>query len=72
MAKIWAIAILLFLIIIFLFWKLTSSHFKKEYGQKLWEQWGTRLFYWQGAIYTSTGITILILFILKWANVLTF
>jgi len=72
MEKIWVITISLFLIITFLFWRLTSGHFKKEYGKKLWKQWGTRLFYWQGAIYTSTGITILIMFLLKCANVLTF
>ncbi|WP_417194990.1 hypothetical protein [Bizionia sp.] len=66
------IAIALFLIIAFLFWKLTNGHFKKEYGSTLWNQWGTRLFYWQGVIYTSTGITILILFILKWTGILTF
>ncbi len=72
MEKIWVIAISLFLIITFLFWRLTSGHFKKEYGKKMWKQWATRLFYWQGAIFTSTGITILIMFLLKWANILTF
>ncbi len=72
MENIWVIAISLFLIIAFLFWRLTSGHFKKEYGKKLWNQWGTRLFYWQGTIYTSTGITLLIMFLLKWANVLNF
>lgn len=48
---------------------ITSGHFKKKYGKKLWNQWGTRLFYWQGAIFTSTGGTILVMFLLKWANV---
>lgn len=72
MEKIWIIAIMVFLIIAFLFWKLTSGHFKKEYGQKVWNQWGTRLFYWQGTIYTSTGITIAIMYLLKWANVIYF
>jgi hypothetical protein len=65
MEKIWAIAISLFLIITFLFWRLTSGHFKKEYVTKIWNQWGTRLFYWQGVIYTGTGITILIMFSFK-------
>ncbi len=72
MAKIWVIAIAIFLIINFLFWWLTSGHFKKEYGEKIWKKWGTRLFYWQGAIFTSTGITILIMYLLKWSNILTF
>ncbi len=72
MIKFWALAITLFLTIAFLFWRLTSGHFKKEYGEKLWKQWGTRLFYWQGVVYTSTAITILVLFLLQWATILTF
>ncbi|MGS2765130.1 hypothetical protein [Sinomicrobium sp. M5D2P9] len=50
----------------------TQGHFKKEYGKKMWKQWGTRLFYWQGTIYTATGITFLTMCFLKWADVLTF
>jgi hypothetical protein len=72
MLKIWVIAISLFLIITFLFWKLTSGHFKKEYGRKMWKKWGARLFYWQGVIYTGTGITVVIMLVLRWVNVLTF
>jgi len=66
------IAISLFVIVTFLFWKFTSDYYKKGYGEKLWNQWDTRLFFWQGVIYTCTGITALLLFILKWTNVLTF
>ena len=74
MDKIWIIliAISLFLISIFVFWLITAGHRKKEYGKKVWKLWGARTFYWEGAIYVSTGVTILILFILKWANILTF
>ncbi|MCJ7756685.1 MAG: hypothetical protein MUP24_00955 [Gillisia sp.] len=74
MEKIWVIviAISLFLINTFLFWRITAGHRKKEYGKKMWKLWGARTFYWQGAIYVSTGVTILIMFLLKWANVLTF
>ncbi len=74
MGKTWVIliAISLFLIIIFLYWKITIGHFKKEYGKKRRKLWGQRTFYWEGAILVSTGITILILFLLKWSNVLTY
>lgn len=72
MEKIWIIAIAFFLIITYVFWRLTSGHFKKEYGKRMWNQWGTRLFYWQGAVFTSTIITILGMFLLKWTNLLTF
>lgn len=72
MEKNWVLAIALFLIITFLFWRITNGHFKKEYGNKMWKLWGTRTFYWQGAILLSSGLTILIIFLLKWTNVLTF
>ncbi|TYP72132.1 hypothetical protein BD809_10716 [Aquimarina intermedia] len=72
MEKTWILVLSLFLIITFFFWKFTHGYFKKEYGKRLWNQWTTRLFYWQGVIYTSTGITILLFFILKWLNVVTF
>ncbi|MFD1095596.1 hypothetical protein [Salegentibacter chungangensis] len=57
---------------LFLFWKLTSGHFKEELGEKSWNHWRTRLYYWQGTIYASTGITFMILFLLRWANILSF
>ncbi|MFQ3172932.1 MAG: hypothetical protein ACI8W0_000012 [Flavobacterium sp.] len=74
MEKIWiiVIAILLFLISNLIFWRITAVHRKKEYGKKMWKLLGARTYYWQASIYISTGATILIMFLLKWANVLTF
>tara|TARA_R100000687_G_C6319668_1_gene104384 strand:+ start:191 stop:409 length:219 start_codon:yes stop_codon:yes gene_type:complete len=72
MVKIRIIAISLFLIITFLFWNFTKGHFKNEYGKKMWKKWGTRTFYWQGALFVGFGGTLLILLLLKWANVLAF
>ena len=72
MKEIYILAIALFLLITFLFWRLTKDHFKKESGKKMWNQWGTRTFYWQGAIFVGIGGTFLILFLLKWTHVLTF
>lgn len=71
MEKIWIIPISLFLIITFLFWRITRVHFRKEYGNILWKQWGTKTFYWQGAIFVGISGTMLVIFLLKWANVLT-
>ena len=72
MEKIWIIGISLFLLITFLYWKLTRNYAKKEYGKKMWTQWGTRTFYWHGAIMISGGVTLIIIFVLKSANVLIF
>jgi hypothetical protein len=74
MGKTWVIliAIPVFLIITFVYWKITRGYAEKEYGKKTFKQWGTRTFYWQGALLVSSGVTILIIFLLKWVNVLTF
>jgi len=74
MEKIWilVIAILIFLVFVFLFWKLTNSGAKKEYGAKMWKHWPTRLAYWQAAILYSVGFTVITMFLLKWGNVLVF
>ncbi len=66
------IAISVFLITNFLIWKTTRGYFKKEYGKKMWKNWTARTYYWQGAIYLSTGITFVLLLVLKWLDVLTF
>jgi len=73
MDKLWItiIAISIFLIITLIYWKFTRKTIKTKYGHN-WKKWGARTFYWQDAIYTITGITFLILVILKWTDVLTF
>jgi hypothetical protein len=74
MEKIWVlvIAIVIFTISTLLFWRITARHRSKEYGKKMWKLWGARTYYWQAAIYISTGVTILIMFLLKWGNILSF
>jgi hypothetical protein len=62
MAKTWLIAISLILILIVILWRLTRGYLKE----------GTGLVYWQVVAYTSTAITLLIMYILKWTNILNF
>lgn len=64
-------AIWVFLISIFLYWKIMRYYSKKEMGAKMYKQWTSRLYFWQGVIFTGTGVTFLILFLLKWTDVLT-
>jgi hypothetical protein len=74
MEKKWILlmVLLMFLIYIFLFWRLTSGYAKKEYGKKMWKHWPSQLSYWQAAILYSLGFTAITLFLLKWGQVLTF
>ena len=73
MEKSWVIgiAILIFLIVTLIYWRITRHTIKKIYGEN-WKIWGARTFYWQDAIYICTGITFLILFFLKCTDILTF
>ena len=74
MGKIWIILIVisLFLIITFIYWKLTNAYAEKEYGKKMFKQWGTRTFYWTSALMVSGAITVFMIYLLKWGNVLPF
>ncbi|PKG41391.1 hypothetical protein CXF67_16400 [Psychroflexus sp. MES1-P1E] len=73
MAEIWiiVIAVSIFLTITLIYWKFTRETIKTKYGHN-WKIWGARTFYWQDAIYICSGITFLILVLLKWTEVLTF
>ena len=73
MENIWIIAIGLFLIILFFYWRISKNYFKNEvFSKGTWRTGVTQLSYWQGAILVSSGAVILIIYILKWANILTF
>lgn len=58
------LAVSVFAMATFLYWKLTNSYAEKEYGKKLFKQWGTRTFYWSGALFFSGGITVCIIYLL--------
>jgi len=74
MGKTWGviIAIALFILITFLYWKLTSGYAKKHHSKKMWRQWGTQMYYWSGMLFYSGGITVLVIVLLKKVNVLAF
>ncbi|EAR16662.1 hypothetical protein RB2501_07170 [Robiginitalea biformata HTCC2501] len=65
-------AIAIFVITTFLVWKLSVGRFKAEFGKKRRNVWGQRTFYWESIIAISTGITFLAMYLLRWADVLTF
>lgn len=72
MKTIWIIAFLVFILSTLLIWMTTKSYFKKEYGTKMWKNWTAQTYYWQSAIYLSTGLTILILLFLQWIDIVKF
>ncbi|EDM43359.1 hypothetical protein SCB49_01352 [unidentified eubacterium SCB49] len=72
MKTIWMLLIVisLFAIITFVYWKLTHDYAEKQYGKKLFKQWGARTFYWTGALFISGAITVSVIYLLKIGNVL--
>jgi len=74
MDKTWIIliAIATFLIINLIYYKSMKGYVGKAFGKKWLKISGNKLYFWQSSIFVSTGGTFLIMFILKWANVLNF
>ncbi len=72
MIKLWAIAVSLFALFNFIFWKVTNGPIRKEYGERLFKRWDSKLYYWQGAIYVSSGLTVLILWLLNKGDLINF
>lgn len=72
MVTIWILTISLFVVITFFYWKLTRGYVERVSGKKMSKQWGTRTYYWHTALLVSGGITVMIVYLLKWAKVLIF
>ncbi len=69
----WIIITALFLLIIFLYWKISKEYFKNEvFSEGTWKNWVTRLYYWQGAIFISGAVTATLIFLFKRADILNF
>ncbi|NNC83557.1 MAG: hypothetical protein HKN79_08265 [Flavobacteriales bacterium] len=71
MENFWIIALSLFVFNTLLIWRVTRKYFKREYGKAMWKNWTVQTYHWQGAIYLSTGLTFLMLVLLKWADLLS-
>ena len=67
-----AIAVAIFLVISLFFYKILKGYVINNYGDKWLTAWGNKVYFWQSIILVSTGGTTLIMYILKWSNVLTF
>ncbi len=74
MEKAWliVIAIIIFTILGILFYVSMKGYVSEAYGKKWLTLWGNKLYFWQSLIFSSMAGTVLILYLLKWANVLTF
>ncbi|MGA9237652.1 hypothetical protein [Robiginitalea sp.] len=66
------LAIVIFSILGIIFYMSMKGYVSEAYGKKWLTLWGNKLYFWQSLIFISIAGTVLILYLLKWANVLTF
>lgn len=59
------LAIAFFITFMFLYWKFTKRYVKNIHGKKMFNQWGTKMFYWTGNIMISGLLTVSTLLLLK-------
>ena len=67
----WTIAVIFLIIFTLIISKLSLKFYKKENSEKMWKEFGIRTRYWQGVILVSLLLTFLVMFLLKWSNILT-
>ncbi len=72
MTKFWIIAVSIFIITTLIIAKFTLKKFRSESDDREWRLWSGRSTYWQLTSLCSFGITVFIMFALKWINVVTF
>ncbi|MCW5518771.1 hypothetical protein J1N09_02905 [Aureitalea sp. L0-47] len=74
MGKVWVITIaaIVFIVLSFLFYKSMRGYVREEYGKKWLTLWGNKLYFWQSLVFVSMAGTALIMYILKWSDVLDF
>lgn len=66
------IAILLLAFTAVFYHRILSGYVLEEYGQKWLTLWGNKLYFWQSIIFMSMASTVLIMFLLKWTELLSF
>jgi len=70
--KIIAIAVVIFLLLNLLFYRILNGYVTEAYGKKWLSLWGNKVYLWQSMIFMSTAGTALVMYVLKWSRVLAF
>lgn len=49
-----------------------NGYVRKAFGKKWLRVYGNKLYFWQSSIFVSSATTVFIMYVLKWASILTF
>lgn len=66
------VALVILIIMGFLFYRILKGYVKEEFGKKWLTVWGNKLYFWQSLVFMSMAGTVLTLYLLKWVGVLNF
>ena len=74
MQPIWIIAIsaAIFIAVSVVLYKIMSNYVHESYGKKWLTLWGNKLYFWQSLLFSSMLSTALIMYLLKWTQVVSF
>ncbi len=65
MKPIFLAAILIFLINLYIVYKYSYNYYQKNTSDKMWKLWGLRTPYWEGVVIVSSGLTAIVLLLIK-------
>ena len=65
MKPIFLTVILIFLINMYIVYKYSYNYYRKNTSAKMWKLWGFRTHYWEGVVIVSSGLTVIVLILLK-------
>ena len=65
MKPIFLTVILIFLINMYIVYKYSYNYYRKNTSDKMWKLWGLRTPYWEGVVIVSSGLTAIVLILIK-------
>jgi len=72
MIKFWIITASVFIILTVVIAKYSYKHVRKESSEKMWKIGNGRAVYWVGVAVTSSALTILLMSLLHFTNIISF
>lgn len=74
MEKVWIIfiALVVFTLMALLFHRVMRGYVREEFGKKWLSLWGNKVYFWQSLIFMSMAGTVLVMYLMKWAQVISF
>ena len=65
MKPIFLTSILIFLINLYIVYKYSYNYYRKNTKEKMWKLWGMKTVYWEGVVIVSSGLTAIVLLLIK-------